>query len=92
MGAAAHGLDTMRATDPTARSRASVSSHSLFTVLLVALGVSLAPLAVTALVSATGLTAAFLAGALSGTAVAVARRGRQRRTERRQSAGLGAGH
>ena len=69
----------MRTTDADARSRATVSSHSLLKTLVVALVVSLAPLAATAALTVTGLTVAFLGGALTGTVVAVARRGRRRR-------------
>jgi ABC-type nitrate/sulfonate/bicarbonate transport system permease component len=63
----------MRYTDASARSRASVPSHSPVRTLLVALLVSLAPLAALVAVSSTGVTAAFLAGAATAVVLAVDR-------------------
>jgi hypothetical protein len=74
----------MRETDASARSRAAVPSHSPVRTLLVALLVSLAPLAVMSAVSLSGVTAAFLAGAATAVVVTVGRR--QVRASRRSVA------
>ena len=60
--------------DPSARTRATVSAHSLGRTLLVALLVSVTPLAALVVLTAGGLGSAFLAGAATGAVVAVLRR------------------
>ena len=74
MGSAGHDLGVMTNSGSHARSRATVHQHSLGSVLLVAVLVSLAPLAVLTAASGGGLALAFLGGAATGTVVAVGRR------------------
>ena len=69
--------------DPSARPRATVSAHSLGRTLLVALLVSVTPLAALVVLTAGGLGSAFLAGAATGAVVAVLRQRAGRSARRR---------
>jgi len=73
----------MNHADSHARTRATVSAHSLGRTLLVALLASLTPLAAAVVLTAGGLGSAFLAGAATGAVVAVLRQRAGRSARRR---------
>ena len=84
-GMAPLGLDEMTHADPHARTRATVSAHSLGRTLLVALLVGVTPLAALVALTVGGLSVAFLAGAATGAVVAMLRRRSGRFVPRRRA-------